>query len=342
MALAGLGLVTRAAGWAAVGAAQTPIVQGSALAGLGPDFKFDVSKKRPATLQLIGGDSKRLRLSDFAPAKSKSRRLIMARRRFSRRRPRRNRRLRKRRGFRRFAKRVRGVLLRTIEPKDRLVANSLAQAMREGDGTTRSIYVHTPVQNLIQGILDQEFVGNKFYLKGVGLRGQLSLDTTTPSTTGALVRFTLLFTKDQADGMDDAFNEYTSITTPITNPTQVPPNVNPRFFKYTSQPFVGTGYTAPFDTTRHKVIRSFTVPVNPGGDVETGQLSMPTPFKCYVPIKRMMQLEDSSGADLSTPPNRFKYGTYWWVVQCVMSAAGVSTDTVVNMAYQSHVYFRDV
>lgn len=344
MALAGLGLVTRAAGGFAFGAAQTPLVQGVGLSSLGPDFKFDVSKKRPATLQLIGGsDAKRLRLSDFVKLRKRKRGGGMARRRF-RRRFRRRRRARGKRTFRRFARRVKRVILRTQEPKNRLAANNLAFNLVEGDAVSRVVYVHCPVASLLQGPEDDEFIGNKFWLKGVSIRGQLSMSTDTPTATGALVRFTLLWSRDQgAANMSTTLIPLTSGTTVNTNPAQTAPNVNPRFFAYTTSPFTGHGYVTPFDTTRHKVIRSFSIPVNPSGDVETGQFSIPTPFNCYVRIGKMQQVEDHDSGDLSTPPMRFKYGTYWWVIQCIASNTNPpGNDPICTLQFQSHVYYRDI
>ena len=82
--------------------------------------------------------------------------------------------------------------------------------------------------------------------------------------------------------------------------------------------------------------------MNPAGDIESGQASLPTPFRCWVPINKMMQAEDALGDVLNTEPIRFKYGTYWWVLQCIATNDGTSSDTVVSMDFQSHVHYRDV
>jgi len=302
---------------------------------------LDVSRKRPATLQLIGGpDPKRLKLTDFAQKGA-----MAFRRRTSRRRPRRGRRLRKRRGFRSrggFAKRVRRVIFRSLEKRVQVIEDgTVATNLAEGDGTTRVIYVQAPISGMLHGDEEDRFQGNQFWLKALSLRGQLTMDTTTPPATAAIVRITLLFSKDQGDGFQTGLTAFGNTTTAITNPTQVPPDTNPRFFQNTAVPFVGLGYTAPFDVTRHKVIKSWIIPVNPSGDVEGSALALPTLFKCYVPIKRMMQVEDALQGPINGSNTRYKYGTYWWVVQCIAGNTGTSADTVVTMRHQSMVYYRD-
>jgi len=304
---------------------------------------LDVSRKRPATLSLIGGpDPKRLKLSDFG-TKRKSKMVRRGRTAF-RRRSRRTRRFRRKRSFgrRSFAKRVKRVIFRTLERKVNVSTDPGFDevAMAEGDGTTRVIYVHSPVSAMNHSDEEDGFHGNEFWLKALSLRGQLSMDTTTPPATAAIVRFTLLWSKDQGSGFDTGFVSFGNTTTANTNPAQTAPNVNPRFFMNTAVPFVGQGYVVPFDTTRHKVIRSWIVPVNPSGDSESGQLSMPTLFKLYVPIRKMMQIEDATQGPL-TQPVRFKNGTYWWVIQVIASNVGTSADPVVNMEVQALTYFRD-
>lgn len=298
----------------------------------------DIQKKRPRGFTLIGPDPKRLKLSDLTKPKAVHS-MALRRRRFRGRKRRGKRRFRgKRRGF---ARKVRNVIRRTLEPQ-RTPSTAQTLSLAEGDGTTRVIYVLAPVTSLIQGTDDATFRGNKVYLKGVSLRGQLSMDVTTPPASSAAIRLTLLWSKDQGSGFNSTFQTFGNTTTSITNPTQVPPNSNPQFFGLTAVPFTGQGYTVPFDTTRHKVIKSFILPVNATGEFDAPALAMPTMFKCYVRLNKTLQMEDLFSTPLSSVPRRFKNGTYWWVLQCIAGNTGTSTDTVVNMTYQSVVYFRDV
>jgi len=307
---------------------------------VGPDLRFDVSKKRSRGLSTFGSDPKRLKLSDLG-TKNISRPFTMAaRRRTFRKRRRSFRKRRFRRGRRGFARRVKRVIFRALERKS-MVAATAAMTLTEGDGVARVTLIHSPVSNMAHGNEEDSFDGNQFWLKGLSIRGQLHMDTTTPPSTSAIVRLSLVHSREQGAGFNAGFVALTSATTAITNPVQVPPNVNPRLFQNAATFFTGAGYVVPFDTTRVKVIRSFILSVNPGGDVEAGQLSTPTLFKCYVPIKRMMQVEDALQGPIGTPPIRFKNGTYYWVLQVIASQPGSSSDTVVNMTYQSVVYFRD-
>lgn len=258
---------------------------------------------------------------------------------------RRGRRFGRKRRFRRrgtgFAKRVKRVIFRTLERKQRTTNESgSTQALAEGDGTTRVVYLHTPVLNMQHGDEEDRFEGNNFWLKGLLLRGQLHMDVTTPPATAAIVRITLLWSRIQGAGFHTGFVALGNTTTATTNPAQTAPDANPQFFMTTALPFTGQGYVAPFDTTRHKVIKSFVLPVNPSGDSEAAELSMPTLFKCYVPIRRMIQVEDELQGPL-TAPIRCKNGTYWWMIQCIASPAGTSSDVVVNMQYHACTYFRD-
>jgi len=336
-----MALVLRGAGFVAQQTVLNRYGLGALAPAIGPDLKTDLSKKRSRGFQFFQPE-KRLKLADFSISKNTTGPIMAFRRRFRpRRRPRRRFRRRFRKGRRSFAKRVRRVILRTAEPRRRVNAQEFNLALAEGDGTTRIIHVQSPLSDLLQGDEDDRFDGNKVWIKGMALRGTFSMDLTTPPATSALVRLTLLWSKDQGDGFNSTFEPFGNTTTAITNPTQVPPNVNPRFFMDTSVPFVGAGMVAPFDTTRHKVIRSFMIPVNPGGDVVDGDLSMPTPFNIYVPIRRNMQIEDALQGPIDTVPTRYKNGTYWWVMQVIASPLGTSSDTVVNMSYEHIIYFRD-
>lgn len=309
---------------------------------------LDVSRKRPATLQLIGGpDPKRLRLSDFQK-KSSTLPFNMARfrRRTFRRRPRRSRRFRRKRGFRRtsFKRAVKRVIFRTLEKQQQVIEDgTVATNLAEGDGTTRTIYVQSPLSGMLHGDEEDRFHGNEYWLKSLGIRGVITMDTTTPPATGAMVRITLLWSKDQGDGFQTGFTAFGNTTTATTNPAQTSPDVNPRFFMNTAVPFVGLGYIAPFDTTRHRVIKSWLIPVNPSGDVEGSALAMPTLFKCYVTLNKKMQVEDALQAGIAGTNTRYKNGTYWWVVQCIAGNASTpSADTVCVMRAQSIVYYRDL
>jgi len=300
----------------------------------------DISKKRSRGLTVFGNDPKRLRLSDLSAPRTSTSVVMAMRRRTSRRKFRRRRRT-KRRGRRKssFVRRVKRVIFRSLERKVMSLGIS-AVTIPEGDGVTRTVLVHAPLSNMAQGDEEDRFQGNQFWVKGLLVRGQFSMDTTTPPAASAVIRLSLIWTPEQGAGFNGGFIAFGNTTTSTANPAQTSPNVNPRFFMNSATPFVGAGYTVPFDTTRVKVIKTFIIPVNPSG-TQGSNLAMPTLFKCYVPIRKMVQCEDPLQASIATPPTRYKYGTYFWVMQCIAGNVGTSNDTVVNMVYQSLVYFRD-
>jgi len=272
---------------------------------------------------------------------------------FRRRRFRRRRTFRKRRtGFRRsmprrsFARRVKRVMLRTIEPQkiDNITSQDLV--LQEGDGTSRIVYVMNPAMALANSPnegLESKITGNQFWLKGFSVRGSLHMDVTTPAATSCLVRITLIKHKENAQSMAVGWVPYGNTTTDILAPVQVPPFFNPRFFETTgNQAFTGDGYIIPFDKTKCKVIKSYTIAVNPAGDVEGTQFSMPTPFNLWFPVNRKMQFIDPIEGGITQDTLGFKHGSYYLVMQVIASAAGTQSDNVAVMAHRVSTYFRDI
>ena len=90
-----------------------------------------------------------------------------------------------------------------------------------------------------------------------------------------------------------------------------------------------------------KVLRQWKIPVNLGGDQATLS-AMPTLFKLYCPINRMVQFEDAGELGLTTAPRRFKKGNYFFVLQVITGTAGGVNDTIINGDFRSEVFFRDI
>ncbi|AIF34809.1 putative capsid protein [Sewage-associated circular DNA virus-3] len=286
---------------------------------------------------------KRLKLSTNKDMAFRSRRSF-------RRRPRRfRRRFRKRRmpfRRRRFTRAVRRVILRTSEPKQVWAPeNVTGYAIREGDGTSRVINVSNPPAAPIQGVEDDQYIGNKYFLKGIALRGQVGTSGEVTNRQGCLIRVTLVWSKEQAPNLFGAWTEFTSATTSTAAPLQTPPDLNPRFFAITNgtQEFVGNGWAIPFDRTRVRVISSKTIVVNPGVDNEAGAgiISMPTAFSLYFKVNKWMQIEDNDQSDMSSSLISFKYGTYYLVMQAVSNTNDVTDQTIAEMDYSIGVFYRD-
>lgn len=313
---------------------------GAALSGyaLYKDIKYAGQKRKFESIDEgidISADLKRQR---FSPMAMRSR--FRGRRRFRRRRFR-----RKRFGRRKFAKRVRRVMLRTLEP--RKIATSFAQSFAEADVTNRLVYVNCPPSALVQGTggtQDDQVDGNKVFLRGMVLRGQVAMDNTTPTANGVIFRVTACFTKEQGSGFQGGFVVYNSTTTSAANPAQVPPDTNPRFFDaVVPQAFIGGGNVIPFDRTNVKVLKQWTYLVNPGADTIASELSLPTIVKCYLPINKMVQFEDAGQLGLTTAPRRFKKGNWFFVVQVIASSGPpFSTDTLVNGSFRTEVFWKDI
>lgn len=311
---------------------------GAALSGyaLYSDIKYAGQKRKFDEGIDLSFDSKRRKLT---PRMAFRRRTF--RRRFRRRRPFRK----KRFGRRRFAKRVKRVILRTLEP--RKIATSFAQSFAEADVNNRLVYVNCPPSALVQGTAgtqDDQVDGNKVFLRGMVLRGQIAMDTTTPSAEAAIFRVTACFTKEQGSGFQGGFVVYNSTTTSAANPAQVPPDTNPRFFDaVVPQAFIGGGNVIPFDRTNVKVLKQWTFLVNPGSGTIGTELALPTIVKCYLPINKMIQFEDAGQLGLTTAPRRFKKGNYFFVVQVIASSGfPFSTDTLINGSFRTEVFWKDI
>lgn len=322
-----------------------------ALAGIGAaatwagafiDHKRTARKRK---LELIGepDPKKRIKLIGSRPMAMRSRGRRTFRRRFRRR-------FRKRRiPFRRrkFTRAVKRVILRTAEAKKiDVVANAVLNT-NEGDGTSRVIYVIQPAAALTQGVQSDQFVGDKFFLKGFTFRGQIGLSGEATTYDGAVVRVSVIhhFTNNNSIN-PTAFTTFGSTTTLTTNPTQAAPFQNPQFFESTStnESIRGNGFVIPFDRKLVKVLHSRTFLVNPGSlntAGSAGPITIPTPFKFYFPINKWVQIVDPGEADLSAAQLRFKHGSYWIVLQVISNTNDVSNVQNAEMDYRISLHYRD-
>jgi len=325
------GYIAQAGAFTAAGAALSAYA-------LYSDIKTAGSKRKPDEGVDLSYDSKRIKLNpNVVTSPSMAfRRRSRFRRRF-RRRPR-KRFGRKRRSFKRA---VRRVILRTIEPR-KVIASEFQQAFNEEDAVGSVSYVNCPPSILVQGTQEDQVSGNQVWLKGMLLRGHFMLSLTTPSVAGCMVVVTAVHTKEQGSGFQGGFIQFQSTTTSGTNPAQVAPDVNPRFFNGAGAiAFTGDKYRVEFDKTNVKVMRQWKIPINPAGD-QTTVGTMPTLFKLYCPINRKIQFEDAGELGLTTAPRRFKRGNYFFVLQVITGIPGGVNDTIVNGDFRSEVFVRDI
>jgi len=238
----------------------------------------------------------------------------------------------------RFARRVRSVILKSAEPKRMNIVTSDGITLADGDGTSRVILVQNIPSNLIQGIERDQFIGDQVYLKGVAIHGQIANDTTNWAYGSFTVRWTLLFHRINAAGMTGSGVLYGNTTTDAAVPTQVPPFSNPAFFDATSAiRFTGDGYVENFDTTNTKVIGVKTVVVNPGGSA-----SAVKHFKHFFPIRSKFQYIDPLETGLTSAPNHGKYGSYYLIRQVISKVNSVSSTVVGSMDIRIQLYFKDI
>lgn len=308
------------------------------------DRQFGINSTK-RKLSLIGEpDPKRQKLITNRPMAMRSR----ARRRPFRRRFRR--RFRKRRvPFRRrkFTRAVKRVILRTAEAKKiDVVANAVLNTF-EGDGTSRVVYAIQPAAALTQGVQSDQFVGDKFFLKGFTFRGQIGLSGEATTYDGAIVRVSVLHHPTNNNSVNPtAFTTFGSTTTLTTNPTQAAPFQNPQFFESsgTNESIRGNGFVIPFDRKLVKVLHSRTFLVNPGSlntAGSAGPITIPTPFKFYFGINRWVQIVDPAEGDLSSAQLRFKNGSYWILLQVISNTNDVSNVQNAEMDYRISLHYRD-
>jgi len=253
-------------------------------------------------------------------------------------------RFRKRGGFKRA---VRRVIFRTKEAKKYDDAIVSGFAIAEGDGTSRVTYVTCPAFGLAQGDESDMFDGNKFWLKGYSIRGQVGTSGDVTNRQGCWIRISLVWSREQnPQVLFGGWNAYNSTTTSATNPTATSPNVNPRFFEGTTvtEQFVGNGWQLPFDRTNCKVITSKTIVVNPGAENQAGEgiIALPTPFKFFFPVNKAHQVRDPAEGDLSNVALTFKHGAYYLVMQALSNTNDVTAQTIAEMDYKLTAHFREI
>lgn len=256
----------------------------------------------------------------------------------------RRKRLRTRRGRRfiarkkRFARRVKSVILRTTEPKKLVISSGDGVSLIEGDGTTRIVQVQNIPSNMAQGVEKDMFIGDQVYIKGIGLTGQASIDIGNGGFQGFYIRWLLLWSRSNASGMTGSGAQYNSTTTAAVQPAQTTPLANPVFFEATGNlQFTGDGFQTHVDTTNCKVIGVYTVYVNPGGNGK-GIQKLKHMFK----VNSRYQFLDPTETSLATPPNYGKYGSYYLVRQVIASANSNSVAVQGVMDLRVTVYYKDV
>lgn len=312
---------------------------------------FNPGIKRPSTLPDLSRFAKRPRVEVTATARPITNKMALRRTRFRRRRRlfrrRRFRRINRKRSFKRFARKVRRVVIKTAERKKidttGVAINGLN--IREGDGTSRATYIYNPISLVTQGVQDDQFLGNSFWVSGVNFRGQVGLSQHEAAIGGATLKVSWVWSREQLPATGTGFLELNSGTTAALTATAgtviAPPDTVPRLFESTgSLGFVGNGNVIPFNGTAVKVIKTTYISINPSG-VTDSAVTAPTLFNLWFPLKKFMQIDDPVEGDLSATTLRFKHGTYYLVMQLIADSNSVLAANQVEMDYRVTVYYRD-
>lgn len=258
----------------------------------------------------------------------------MPRRRSFRRRPRRG---RGNRRLRRFAARIARA---GTEPKY-WETNAFLEPLTQGDGTTPIVHIRNLPSNLIQGDGEDQFHGNQIFLKGVGIRVQAATFTDLQNFSTVYVRYTLIFSRQNATNMLGSGASYSSTTTDNTNPAQATPFANPRLFDVNATPgrFTGTGYETFWDRTNVKVKASRLIKINNGGAGSGIQLT-----KIYFRINKYHQYNNPDNSALTTAPNHGRFGSWYLITQIFTPDAVANPGAGANLGDISdnvRLYFRD-
>nr|QJB18633.1 MAG: capsid protein [Genomoviridae sp.] len=303
---------------------------------------LDTSRKRPR-LQLIGGSNKRLKLTDFnSLSRSRTRRVLISRRRYMPRFRRRTRRRygRKKRSFgrRRAKKNFNRRVAFASEPKSMEYCVLNDQTLAVGDGVSKTAIIWTPICNLRQGLQKDQFIGSSVFVRGISVRAAFSNNT---DFQGMIVRMFMFRSRMRSSNMENVGATMTSATTPDTVPVQTADTgfLNPPVFSYATNPerYVGVNGADKFDTTNIKLLKVKRAFINPGG---AG--GMPNIVKWWFPINKRIVFDDPIEGDFSATAPHGKWGDYYLYMQVFSPlASDVLSTTTVRFDMKHEIYFRD-
>lgn len=220
-----------------------------------------------------------------------------------------------RRRNRGFKSRVKSVIL-SMKEGQRII-DSIAQATFTcGDGITRVLYIADPLSTLTTGSDGNQLAGNEIWLKGLWLRGRISLDVLTNTLK---VRIMLLKTRQFAD-LPAGFTTYGNTTTALTNPTQVAEDGESNIAIFESTPAEITGQPSAryvgnasgidiVDNDYVTVIAAHEHWMSPDKTLPFKDVDM------YVPINRRWKKQSDFDEGELDQPRTFKGWNYYWVLQ---------------------------
>ena len=240
----------------------------------------------------------------------------------------------------RFARAVRRAEVTNSSKKKFSYAAQVGENLVQGDGTSRTLVIQTPVSNIVQGTGKVNFIEDTISNVYVRVRAIISLDTTNAEFDSLWVRWTVFWSPERASYLSTG-QVFGNTTRSNAGPTQTSPLANPRIFDITtnSNPFVGSSFATPFDTTNIKIIATKLVHVNPGGAAHG-----PRVLKFKLPIAKKIRFQDTQESALTSTPNFPRNGNYYIMYQTFgpCGTANVASTTLAQMDSYYTLYFSDI
>ncbi len=261
----------------------------------------------------------------------------MRRRASFRSRPRRSR-YRKRKS--RFTRAVQRAELKNSSTKKIVYATQSGATLAQGDGTSRIVYIHTPVSNIVQGTGKTDFIEDTISNVFVRIRAAISTNLANAEFNQIFIRFVSFWSPARQSFLAGPIT-FGNTTTTSTNPTAASPLANPYIFDVSSgvARFVGASYATPFDTTNIRIIATRTFNINPGG-AANGMIIK----KFTLPIAKKIRFQDNGESPLTSTPNYPRNGQYYIMYQVfgVTGTGNVANTTIANMDATYTLYFKDI
>lgn len=243
-----------------------------------------------------------------------------------------------------FRSKVGSAILRFKETRRFL--DSVGQGFfQAGDGTSRTLYIASPLGQITQGTEGQDFSGNQIWVKKFWLRGRLAIDQITNSLR---VRILLIATHQFAD-LPAGFTTYGNTTTAITNPTQDPAQgeTNIQIFETSAAEFGGQP-SSPYvgNASGIDIIDNDYVKVLGGKEYFFGtqQLGFFRNVDVKVNINRKWKAASAADVAQTDQLRSFRNMNYYWILQVFSNTNANNILAAQDLlgTFDIVTYFKDI
>jgi len=219
-------------------------------------------------------------------------------------------------------------------------AAQVGENLVQGDGTSRTLVIQTPVSNLVQGTGKVNFIEDTISNVYVRVRAIITTDTTNYQYGQLFIRWVVFWSPQRASYLTTG-QVFGNTTRSNAGPTQTSPLANPNIFDITtnSNPFVGSSFATPFDTTNIRIIATKVISVNPGGAANGVRI-----VKFKLPIAKKVRYQDTQESPLTSTPNFPRNGNYYLMYQTFGPAgtANVANTILGQMDTYYTLYFSEL